>query len=64
MLSRNLINFRRTLLIGIVIITAAANSVPMWWGLALGQVTFALLILIVGSYLFEVVFYNIRSQNE
>ena len=49
---------------GIVIITVAANVCPMWVGLALGQVGYALLTLSVIIYLFEVAFYSIRSKNE
>lgn len=64
MLNKNLTNFRRTLLIGIVITTIIANNLPLWERLALGQATFILFILIVGIYLFEVALRSVGGRSE
>jgi len=62
MLKYNLVNFRRALLIGIIVETVVANSYPLWPGLALGQIGCALLALILITYLFEVAFYSVEQK--
>ncbi len=64
MLSKNLIGFRRVLMIGIILATAIAKALPLWQGIASGQVAFIFFILMIGAYLFEVAFYSIRDKHE
>ena len=63
-LNKNLTNFRRALLTGIVIIAITANTLTTWESLAFGQVAFILFILMIGTYLFEVAFHSVGTKDE
>lgn len=59
-LKENLVNFRRMLLGGIVVLTVLTNVLPR--GIALGEGAFAMLLLLIIAYLFEEAFYGIKTK--